>query len=647
MMKLQDATRLAVTKLRTRKVRLVVTVVIAGLLFSVLSAASQVSRGAFASVASFSKEGLGERYILAAGPISNSSVNAFTDPEIIARAKEIQKELVARKTAEAKRLGVDYDPKSEQSPVEEFDSPQGKQASLQFNHPAALQALKETAAKHPVPGLPELKKIVGAQDVHTFYESRMMSYNPGSPSLKILKDGKEPYDQQQAQQPSGPSTGTDGFTQNWSLLSRGLLQPFMLPGASTVIGKDGSLPVVAPNTAVEQLLGFKALPASATPQERLDRLKLLRQKAKAITFQVCYRNQASSDLLNKAISQRQELDQNKNNKDYVKPDIIYALPAAPCTAPTIEKDSRSAEAKKQAAKQEAFDSLFAGDPADQQLITFRVIGIAPDPAGFGASGVSSIVSSLLASNLGANGGWYSPLEVQDANKLIASAFDTISTPGGSNVTYYVETPTVASAKNLLDKQSCQPDFGGPGKGGPGFDPYAKCRQEGKLFSFYPYGSNSLALQDTKSLFSKFFTYAALGVAAIAALIMVGTVGRIIADSRRETAVFRAIGAKKFDIIQIYLIYAFFLSVFIYLFALVIGFVVSSYIQHRFGNEFTIQALVAYNAQDLSRTFSLHSFYVPDMLKLLGLALAGGALSATFPLFRNLRRNPIRDMRDDT
>jgi hypothetical protein len=39
-------------------------------------------------------------------------------------------------------------------------------------------------------------------------------------------------------------------------------------------------------------------------------------------------------------------------------------------------------------------------------------------------------------------------------------------------------------------------------------------------------------------------------------------------------------------------------------------------------------------------------YLPDLLYLAGLALAGGLLSAVLPLLRNLRRNPIRDMRDE-
>ena len=129
--------------------------------------------------------------------------------------------------------------------------------------------------------------------------------------------------------------------------------------------------------------------------------------------------------------------------------------------------------------------------------------------------------------------------------------------------------------------------------------------------------------------------------------MMGTVGRLIADSRRETAVFRAIGAKKLDIAQIYLLYTLLLALLVALFACAIGVIAALVTQHLFSATFTVQALVAYNSQNFNQTFHLFSFYWPDVLYLAGIAMATGLLSAALPLTRNLRRNPIRDMRDDT
>jgi ABC-type antimicrobial peptide transport system permease subunit len=129
--------------------------------------------------------------------------------------------------------------------------------------------------------------------------------------------------------------------------------------------------------------------------------------------------------------------------------------------------------------------------------------------------------------------------------------------------------------------------------------------------------------------------------------MMGTVGRLIADSRRETAVFRAIGAKRRDIAATYLLYMLLLSFFIALFAFIIGSGAMLVINHHFAPQATVQALVAYNAQDLNRSFSLFGLNALDMLLILGCVLAAGLISAILPLLRNIRRNPVRDMRDET
>jgi ABC-type antimicrobial peptide transport system permease subunit len=122
---------------------------------------------------------------------------------------------------------------------------------------------------------------------------------------------------------------------------------------------------------------------------------------------------------------------------------------------------------------------------------------------------------------------------------------------------------------------------------------------------------------------------------------------MIADSRRETAVFRAIGAKKLDIAQIYVLYTVFLSALVTLFAVGVGTLVAMVVQLKWADPITLHALLAYNSHDLDKVFRLYHFHLPDMLYLLAVAVGAGILSAVFPLIRNLRRNPMRDMRDDT
>src|SRR5438128_773695 len=121
MIRLTDTMLLAYTKLRARKVRLIVTVVISSLLFGVLALGSFVVQGVVKSTGSFAQEGFGKRYLLSANPNSNN--NYFDNKDILNRAIALQKDEIARKKTEAKRLGIDYDSTSERLVYSEGDGP--------------------------------------------------------------------------------------------------------------------------------------------------------------------------------------------------------------------------------------------------------------------------------------------------------------------------------------------------------------------------------------------------------------------------------------------------------------------------------------------------------------------------------------------
>jgi hypothetical protein len=73
---------------------------------------------------------------------------------------------------------------------------------------------------------------------------------------------------------------------------------------------------------------------------------------------------------------------------------------------------------------------------------------------------------------------------------------------------------------------------------------------------------------------------------------------------------------------------------------------SSYLNHRYSEGVTIDALLAFNVGDLSQKIVLTKLYTQDLLYVLGLIIAGGLAAAIFPVLNNVRRNPIRDMRDE-
>ena len=644
-----DCATLALTKLRTRRIRLAVTVIVSTLIFCGLATASLVSNGIFHSLKSFSKEGFANRYVLLASPILTNIVDLSRDSTIIARATELQKNQIARKKVEAKKLGVAYDPLVDPSPVNTVDTPNGKEKYLDIGNPLARQAKGEYLQNNPPAGLADIQKQLAGYDTKAFYQSTMQSGIGGSDySLKVLVKGKEDFTVANSASSYNPTQkGTDSFSSDWQLMSKELLAPFLLPGQNLAVDEKGNLPIIAPYSAVEQLLGLQALGAGAGPKQKLDRVKEVRAKAANLQFSVCYRNQSSNKQITDTVTTSQDIEKNKKNAEYQKPSLIYALPKQACGPIAIQSDKRTAEEKTLATNEQKFRELF-GEPAPTSTtLSFRIVGLAPDTAE-GTSSLGSLMGTFLSSNLGM-ASWFTPIEARDKQPLLETIFPAKQVDEFQPTNYYVEFASAKVARSVIKNEYCKLD-------NPGVMDEASiekqnkalvaCVKAGNIFEYRAFGSSSLALDDAKQGFAKVFSIVAAVVTLFAAIIMIGTVGRVIADSRRETAVFRAIGATRFAIAQIYLTYTVFLSLLVATATLLGGAVTASIINNHYSSKLTLEALVAFNAADLTRRFSLFGVNALQLIIIVGLVLVSGLLSAVIPLLSNIRRNPMRDMRDE-
>src|SRR5690554_5953706 len=98
------ATKLAYTKLKTRRLRLAISLIIVSLLFSILIAATIVQAGFFASFDKFSSEGLAGRYIVAGSgsPMTwGETFGVGQNLTLVERAESLQNQLIEEKTAKA------------------------------------------------------------------------------------------------------------------------------------------------------------------------------------------------------------------------------------------------------------------------------------------------------------------------------------------------------------------------------------------------------------------------------------------------------------------------------------------------------------------------------------------------------------------
>ena len=654
MMYLRDATRLAAAKLRVRPVRTGVVICIVALLFAGISLIAFVFAGIVQSLRDFSNEGLSSRYIVQARPIVDASY-MFSNADLKEQMRVKTVSLVAEKKAAAKRLGLAYDADTDSTLPTMKGGPGGENDIMaNFSSPIVQAAAKEhyNALQHV--GYDDFKKLAEAAAAKNIYKSTYYDIMSGSmymtggqqTYLQPIKNGKEIYADSQKQ---GEMMGPTGFdtlaSSGWSYFDEDLLRPFVLPGQSLAIGKDGSVPVIAPISVAEAILGRDKLPSTASAKERLDYLVKIRSDIAGKTAQLCYRNPASSQLVQLARDQVREMSANKGKRDYVVPALQYAVPTEPCGEVKVVKDTRTASEKQQANNELMFKKTYENYDDPQQTITdVRIVGLVPDMNFEYGMSVRAIAASVLQSSLG--NGWYSPSRAITAESVASKISPTFedSTPMGR--AYYAEFETLAAARKFVRETSCSAKSDMMTEPDRPDTRVAKCAGQGKYFDSKPFGSNASAIEDFRQNTWRVMKYVTVVVMALTSLVLMGVVGKIVADSRRETAVFRALGATRSDIGYIYIIYTIFLSFGITLVALLLGAMGAAWLSRRYSEDISTAAVLAYNAADVHKKFILFGLDGTLVLGITAVIIASALMSAFLPLLTNIRRNPIRDMRDE-
>lgn len=654
MMRPFDGIKLAGAKLRAHRVRTGIITSIVAVMFSGIVLILCILAGTAQSLQNFGQEGLGGRYIVRAQPIIdrgfmyNASVQQITD-----KLTDEANTLKAAKKAEAKRLGIDYDATNDSMlPIQEVDMGKSGEKTKIINQasPIAQKAIDDYAKSLPHVGLADFTKIAEAGGATAVYKSSggAQAYmgTPQSGVIAAIIDGKEASSTSQYGQPTGVGALAQG---GWAYFDKDLLRPFVLPKQSLSVGADGSIPVVAPISAAEQFLGRTALPATATTKQQSDYLAQLRTDVAGKTAELCYRNTSSNDLLSQAKTQVEEIARNKNKRDYTPPALQYNVPTTACGEVTVKKDTRTSEEKKAAENQLSFKRQFESyeDPV-QGIIKIRIVGIVPEMNYAAGFSVKDILKTMLQSGLGS--GWFAPIGSVETGSLAAR----MSTPWDGTTplsqSYYAEFPTYQAAKKFTESNVCNAQLSpqdmmqySPNMPDPRV---TKCMAVGKYFDIQPFGNNAGAIEDLRRNVWKVLKVVAPVVLFVASLVLMGIVGKIIADSRRETAVFRALGATRSSIAQIYLTYSVFIAASISIVAVLLGAFGAYLISQKLSPDLSVTAALAYNASDLNKQFTLFGIDWIYIAVVVGLIVLAALLSTVLPLLTNVRRNPIRDMRDE-
>ncbi|QCT40640.1 ABC transporter permease [Candidatus Saccharibacteria bacterium oral taxon 488] len=657
MLRITDSLRLAGTKLRVRRIRLSITVVVSGLLFAALLAGLTMLMGAQRSVEEFDRGSLNSRYLVAQTAIRPNNIE-FTS-NLTARAEAERTQMIKDKQALAARLGLPYDPKSEPPIMQSFpDSPP---------YPNNQSVIVQRLIRQETAKLPRLTADAQWQFARTRGAVQQFSIQSiaANGMLNYMKRGIESFDDKRQQ--NNQPTPLEEFKQQFSSITaidQSLLGGYLLSGASA---KPSEIPLIIRYQDAEALLGLKPLDKNASNDTQLARLKELRQKAGQLTFSACYRNLASQELLQTAKQQIQAAanQAKKPSADYVKPDREYAMPSADsCAAPAVVKDNRSAEAKRTEANQRQFDQTFGSvqpEPA-QAKFTFHVVGLMPDGIEAAQSDIGSFLQQFLSARLSYT--WIMPRGSMTtaAQTALESTIQTANNDqGGANrdetlAIYEFSDPN--KARSYLAAASC-----GEGNSGgteitdlsaqPEPTEASKTQKSNKSICLphyvvfaSPTGSNSLVNYDAMERLRPIIMWTFIGVTIIAAFILLIIISRTIADSRKESAVFRALGATRLDISQIYFVYTMIVALLTALFSITAGLIVVYIADNVFAGQITATLRIAMTPKDLATTFR---FWTIDWMVIGAVALsiiAAAVLACLIPLIRNTRRNPIKDMRDE-
>ncbi|HET6622529.1 MAG TPA: FtsX-like permease family protein, partial [Candidatus Saccharimonadales bacterium] len=254
------------------------------------------------------------------------------------------------------------------------------------------------------------------------------------------------------------------------------------------------------------------------------------------------------------------------------------------------------------------------------------------------------------------GGWISPISLRGKNSAINAYFQQEKGGGvfGKQQAYFAEFASANQARQALLDKSCQinsPDrelnqkevFGIKL---PSDQNNHTCSRDKWPYKLGAFGGNAILVGQIKDKLGSWLLLAGAVIAVIASLILMTMLGRIVADSRKETAIFRALGASRLSIMQVYLTYTTFLILWVIGLSFALGLTLAFTFDYYLSPDFSLAAAVAFSVNNLDKKFGFIGLDWLTLLEIFAIIIVTGLLASVMPILRSVRRNPIKDMREE-
>lgn len=670
MIKTLNAIRLAKAKFHTKRRLTILSLITSGLLFGVLIATIVIANGVVTSLDRFIKEVGGKRYQVAinANIPFNKITDKFNNPShrTIDEVRSFETQYRAAKSKQYQAQGLKYDP-GEDAPSLKFDEfsnksePTKYQVTIDHSSSITKQLFSREyerwakSATNKTANLIATAKKYGSTGYYPspnsdlfykFIDTKLVV--DGKEELKDWVDNKLIYDDNPIS--SAHYTGAAGKLTDKYITYHGRLEgvPVVIPAAHLAKKFAGRL-------------GVSPQPP-ADDQARVDWLKQIKTKASGFTYQICHRNKVEQDILTKIQQARNELagtdskdsnssNANKSKTAWVPTDgagLYYRLPTTPCGDITIIADKRTAEQKAEQVKQNLLKQR-QGEPIlpYHQLITMQVVGVSNESNTQDDNGkdLIGIGKSILAARPFFNNMALIPVNLysrlptkQKLDNIIGEKpdiLDTLDLPDrlAKQFPYgLLEFATAQQAHRFMTEQTTTEQ---------------RASDSSKPYVAEQYGVNFLVLDELARQLRQTITIVAAVIAGLAIIIIWTTISRIISESRQETAVYRAIGAKRRDITLIYLVYALMLAILTIIIAGIIGMGISVAIDQVFAPKLT--AIARSSVSIIGGSSQIKLFVIDEstlaQLALVNLSIIVVALIASIqPIISNTHRSPASDLR---
>lgn len=597
-MKFRDSFTLARTKQKTRRMRRLFVGGVCAILFAVLLTGSFLASGISKSAQQLRSYGYNKQYLATA---TANFQNANLQDVRTASQTEMDKELRARKitVTDAVRQSESY------------------QAEL--SRRASVRMRTESNAQRDT-FIAQARRDYKPLAVYPYEVVETMTNAEG-----LTPTDRDPFLTRQRDQ-LVKRQQRSGSADSWrppavQRVDQAMLASALQPGQTFDWQPGQPYPIVIPYASLPQMAGksLASMPAAAQQAE----YKTLIKRYTGTTLEYCYRNPAAQSQLTATLQYNLSAESDKDSK--TKP--LQLADCQPLDQKALQKAGIIANPSDPTSAKPFF--THPEDVPVTQIVTFKIVGFIPTASyGENQSKIASLISGVNNWGSHVNPG-IMPQQVYERAPFLSSDASNVAIGAGNETTVFFDFADRAAQQRFIDA-SCEG---------------MHC-MKANAWHIENFGNVVVSSEKIVRTVGIILLWAAMSIGVIAALLMMSTISKLVADSRKEIAVFQALGARTRDIVQIYISYGLLLAAGTLTGALIISLTVALSISQKYSDSVGVHFAVAVGVFDQSLTVSLFGIQISWLLVIIGVLVAATVAGVLLALLFRGRRNVIEHMKDE-